>query len=55
MTDHVTVITIGWHVKQTVQVPLRTKQGLLPFKDRVRAALGTAAQGQVSLRSLQPQ
>ena len=47
MTDHITVVTIGWHVKQTVQVPLQVEQGLLLFKDRIRAALGSAAQGQV--------
>ena len=53
MTDHITVVTIGWQVKQTVLVPLQVEQGLLQFKDRVRAALGSAAQGQVGPMSLQ--
>ena len=47
MADHITVVVIGWHVKETVQVPFHLENGLLQFKDRIRAALGSAAQGQV--------
>ena len=47
MSDYITVVTSGWHIKETIQVPFQPGDGLLQIKDRVRAALGSAAQGQV--------
>lgn len=47
MADCITVVTSGWHSKQTVPVAFQLGIGLLQLKDRIRAALGSAAQGQV--------
>ena len=52
MADCITVVTSGWHSKQTVPVAFEPGVGLLQLKDRIRAALDSAAQGQVDLTSL---
>ena len=52
MTEYITVVTSGWHIKETVQVTFHPGNGLLQFKDCVRVALGSAAQEQVGPTSL---
>ena len=54
MTQPITVVTIGWHTNETVAVPFEPDISLLHFKDRVRAALGSAAQHQVDLIAKHP-
>lgn len=54
MPDNMTVVTSGWPIKETIQVPFQPGDGLLQLKDRVRAALGSAAQGQVNPILLYP-
>ena len=53
MTDYIAVVTSGWHIKESVQVSFQPGNGLLHFKDCVRAALGSAAQEQVGPTSLE--
>jgi len=38
---------VGWHSKEAVHVSLEADTSVLRFKDHIRAALGSAAAGQV--------